>query len=202
MEIKADIIKELRDKTGAPIMDCKKALIHTNGNIEKAIEFLRMKGLASLKKREGKVTSEGAVGSYIHAGGKIGVLIEVNCETDFVARTEDFKNFVKDIAMQIAATNPLYLSREDIPEEELNKEKEFLKTQALESGKPEKIVEKIVEGRLEKFYSEVCLLDQPFIKDENMTVNDLLGQIMGKVGERIIIRRFVRYFLGETSKDQ
>ena len=192
------LVKELRQRTGAGIMDCKKALETTGGNLEKAIDQLREKGLARAAKKSGRTAKEGLVGSYIHAGGKIGVLVEVNCETDFVARTPEFQNLVKDTAMQIAAANPLYLERDAVPPEVVEKEKQILRTQAIESGKPEKVIDRIVEGRIEKFFSEVCLLDQPFIKDPDMTVNELINSAISKIGENISIRRFARYQLGEA----
>ncbi len=198
MEISTGLIKELREKTGVGIMDCKQALQETGGDVEKAIEYLRKKGIATAKKRGSRTTSEGQIQAYIHAGGKIGVLVEVNCETDFTGKTEDFTNFVKDVAMQIAATNPLAIDREGIPEETLEKEKEIYATQAKESGKPEKVIDRIVEGKLKKFYSEACLLEQPFIKNPDITVQDLLNELIAKTGENIIIRRFVRYQLGEA----
>ncbi|MBW2028184.1 MAG: translation elongation factor Ts [Deltaproteobacteria bacterium] len=196
MQIDARLVKELREKTGVGIMDCKGALKECEGNIEKAIDFLRKKGIATAKKRGGRTTSEGQVQSYIHAGGKIGVLVEVNCETDFSAKTEDFTSFVKDIAMQIAATNPISIDREGIPQEVLEREKEIYSTQARESGKPEKVVEKIVEGKLKKFYSEACLLEQAYVRDPDKTVQDLLNELIAKTGENIVIRRFTRYQLG------
>ncbi len=197
MAVTTELIKELREKTGVGIMDCKAALNETDGNIDKAVEYLRKKGIATAKKRGGRTTSEGQVQSYIHAGGKIGVLVEVNCETDFSAKTEDFTRFVKDLAMQIAATSPISIDRETVPAHILEKEKEIYATQARESGKPEKIIDKIVEGKLRKFYSESCLLEQPFVKNPDITVNDLLNELMAKTGENIVIRRFVRYQLGE-----
>jgi elongation factor Ts len=179
-------------------MDCKNALEENGGNLDKAIEHLRKKGLARAAKKSGRITKEGLVGSYVHAGGKIGVLVELNCETDFVARTDEFKDLVKDTAMQIAAANPLYLDQDQVPGEVLEKEREILRTQARESGKPEKVIERIVEGRLDKFFSEVCLLSQPFIKDPDRTVRDLLNEAISRIGENISIRRFVRYQLGEA----
>ncbi|MDW7650609.1 MAG: translation elongation factor Ts [Bacillota bacterium] len=195
--IPASVVKELRDKTGAGMMDCKKALNETGGDLEKAIEFLREKGLAAAAKKAGRIAAEGIVDSYIHMGGRIGVLLEVNCETDFVARTDEFRTFVRDVAMQIAAANPLVVSREDVAEEMVQKEREILRAQALNEGKPEKIVEKIVEGRIEKYYAENCLLEQAFIRDTDMTINDLLKDKIAKIGENISIRRFVRYEMGE-----
>ncbi len=196
-EISAAMVKELREKTGAGIMDCKKALQEKEGNIEEAVDYLREKGLAAASKKSGRITSEGLVGSYIHAGGKIGVLVEVNCETDFVARTDEFQAFVKDVCMQIAATNPQGVTREDIPAEVVEREKQIFRTQALESGKPEKIVDKIVTGKLEKFYQENCLLEQPFVKDTDKTVEDLVKEMIAKTGENISIRRFSRFMMGE-----
>jgi len=193
-----NLVKELRQRTGAGIMDCKRALEENAGDLEKAIDHLRKKGLAKAAKKSGRVTKEGLVGSYIHAGGKIGVLLELNCETDFVARTEDFQILLKDTAMQIAASNPLYLEREKVPTEVLEKEKQILRTQAVESGKPEKVVDRIVDGRMENFFSEVCLLDQPFIKDPDRTVRDVLNASISKIGENITIRRFARYQVGEA----
>lgn len=195
--ITAEQVKELREKTGAGMMECKKALEASNGDMEKAIVYLRERGVAAAQKKATRVAKEGLIGSYIHAGGKIGVLVEVNCETDFVARNDDFKELVKDIAMQIAAVKPLYVKREDIPQEVLEKEKEIYLTQAKNSGKPEKVWDKIVEGKLESFYQEVCLYDQPFIKEQKMKVKDLITQAVGKIGENIQVRRFVRFQLGE-----
>jgi len=192
-----DMIKELRERTGAGIMDCKKALTEANGDMEKAIQYLREKGLASAAKKAGRVTSEGMVDSYIHGEGRIGVLVEINTESDFAAKNEEFKRFVKDIAMQIAAANPQYVSREDVPPEVIEKEKEILRTQALNEGKPENIVDKIVEGRLEKFYKEVCLLEQPWIRDPEKTIKDLLTEKIALLGENITIRRFARFERGE-----
>ncbi len=200
MDISASMIKELREKTGVGIMDCKKALKESDGDIEKAIDFLRKKGIATAKKRGGRATSEGQVQSYIHAGGKIGVLVEVNCETDFSAKTDDFTNFVKDIAMQIAASAPSAINREDLPEEELEKEKDIYATQARESGKPEKIIEKIVEGKLKKYFSEVCLMEQAFVKNPDLSVQDLLNELMAKTGENIVISRFSRFQLGDLGE--
>ncbi len=197
MQISSEAVKKLREKTGAGMMDCKKALVETNGDYDKAIEFLRKKGIEVAAKRAGRTTSQGVVGSYIHLGGKIGVLLEVNCESDFVAKSASFANFVKDIAMHIAASNPLWVKREDVTEQVLAKEKEILKEQALKTGKPEKVVEKIIEGKLSKFYAENCLLEQPFVKDTDRTVQQYLDDLIGKTGERCVIRRFVRYQMGE-----
>ena len=196
MEITAALVKELRDITGAGMMDCKKALVENDGNLEKAIDWLREKGISSVQKKSDRIASEGLVESYIH-GGRIGVIVEVNSETDFVAKNDEFKQFCKDIAMQIAAANPKYLTREEVQAEELEHEKEILKQQALNEGKPEHIVEKMVEGRLDKFYEEIVLLDQKFIKDSDITVGELLTDLAAKIGENIKIRRFVRYELGE-----
>lgn len=197
MEITAELTKQLREKTGCGMMDCKAALTEAKGDFELAIDILRKKGIAAVARRAGRVAAEGLVDSYIHIGGKIGVLVEVNCESDFVARNIEFQAFVKDICMQITASNPQYISRDDVPDGIIQHEKDILESQAKQEGKPEKAVEKIVEGRLEKFYSEVCLLDQPFIKDPKKTVNDLLGDVAAKIGENLVIRRFVRFQLGE-----
>ncbi|WP_425807365.1 translation elongation factor Ts [Desulfitobacterium sp. Sab5] len=196
-EITAALVKELRERTGAGMMDCKKALTEVNGDVDKAIDLLREKGLAAAAKKEGRIAAEGVVESYIHGGGRIGVLLEVNCETDFVAQTEEFKLFVKDIALQIAAARPEYLVKEEVPEDVLNHEKEILRAQALNEGKPEKIIEKMVEGRISKFYKEVCLMEQAFVKDPDKTIHDLVLEKTAKIGERIVIRRFTRYELGE-----
>jgi len=198
MAISAKEVKELREKTGAGIMDCKAALKEADGNMEKAIEILKKKGIAKAAKKASRSATDGLIASYIHHGGKIGVLVEVNCETDFVAKTDDFKNLVNEIAMQIAASNPLYVKREDIPEEVLNKEKEVFRAQALESGKPEKIVDKIVNGKMEKYFKEVCLLEQPYIRDDEKTIQDLINEAIAKMGENIIVKRFVRFVLGEA----
>ena len=195
--ITAEMVKELRERTGAGMMDCKRALVETNGDIEKAIDELRTKGLAKAAKKAGRVASEGVVTSYIHGGGRIGVLVEVNCETDFVAKTNDFKQLAYDIAMQIAASNPEYLNREEVPQEVINREKEVLKAQALEEGKPEKVIEKMVEGRVEKFFKERCLLEQAFIKDLDKSVQELINENIARMGENITIRRFARYEVGE-----
>ncbi|MDK2798549.1 MAG: elongation factor Ts [Clostridiales bacterium] len=195
--VTAQSVKELRERTGAGMMDCKKALAEANGDMEKAIELLREKGLAAAAKKAGRIAAEGLVDAYIHGDGRIGVLVEVNSETDFVAKNEEFKNFVKDVAMQIAAANPQYVRREEVPEEVIKKEKEILRAQALNEGKPEKIVEKMVEGRIEKFYKEVCLLEQPFIKDPDITIQDLLTEKIAKIGENLNIRRFARFEKGE-----
>lgn len=195
--ISAQQVKELRETTGAGMMDCKKALTETNGDMAKAVDFLREKGLAAAAKKSGRIAAEGLVESYIHGAGRIGVLIEVNCETDFVAKTPEFKAFVRDVAMQIAAANPQYLSRTDVPADVVEHEKEILKAQALNEGKPAKIVDKMVEGRVEKYYKENCLLEQPFIKDPDKSVTDIVNAQISKIGENIVVRRFVRYQLGE-----
>ena len=192
-EITAALVKELRERTGAGMMDCKKALSATDGDLEKAIDFLREKGLAAAAKKAGRVAAEGLVEAYIHGGGRIGVLVEVNCETDFVAKTDAFKELVKDIAMHIAATNPSYLKREEVPTAELEHEQAVLAEQARNEGKPEKMV----AGRIEKYYKEVCLMEQPFVKDPDKTISDLITESIAKIGENISIRRFTRYQLGE-----
>ncbi len=194
--ITAEQVKELRDRTGAGIMDCKKMLVEADGNMDKAIELLREKGIAKAAKKAGRVAAEGLVDAYIH-NGKYGALVEVNSETDFVSNNEDFKSFVRDIAMHIAAIGPKYVSREDVPADVIEAEKATLKAQALNEGKPEAVVEKMVEGRLNKFFSEICLLDQPFVKDPDITVGELLTNFIAKIGENIVIRRFARFERGE-----
>ncbi|MFP3866719.1 MAG: translation elongation factor Ts [Desulfobacteraceae bacterium] len=196
MQITAEKIKELRDKTNAGMMDCKKALTETQGDLDKAVVLLRQKGLAIAQKRSGRATSEGLIHAYIHFGGKIGVLLEVNCETDFVAKTPAFQEFVKNLAMQIAATNPLCIRREEIPAKLLEKETAIFRAQALESGKPEKVIDKIVEGRLNKFYAEACLLEQSYVKNPDLRIQDYLNEVITQVGENVTIRRFTRYQLG------
>ncbi len=193
----AKLVKELRAKSGAGMMDCKKALVETNGNIEDAMIFLREKGLAATNKKAGRVAAEGIVEAYIHMGGKIGVLVEINCETDFVAKNEGFKNFVKDVAMHIAAANPLYVTKEEVPMEEIEKEKEVLRAQALNEGKPEKIIDKMVEGRVSKYLKEICLLEQPFVKNPDLTIEDLVKEQIMTIGENVKIRRFARFQMGE-----
>ena len=200
MEIDAKTVKELREKTLAPIMDCKKALEEAAGNFDKAIDLLREKGVKTSQKKASRSTKDGLVSAYIHPGGKIGVLIEVNCETDFVARTEEFKEFVKNLSMQIAASSPLYLSRENVPSKVIEKEQEIYRNHALREGKPEKVLDKIVAGRVEKFFSEVCLMEQNYVREPEITIKDLLESQIGKLGENIIIRRFCRYQLGETEE--
>jgi len=197
-EINATMVKQLREKTGAGMMDCKKALQEVEGDIDKALEFLRKKGLATAQKRAGRAMSEGAVQSYIHMTGKLGVLVEVNCETDFVAKNEDFQEFAKNIAMHIAASNPLGIKPEDIPKEIVENEKEIYRAQALDMGKPENILDKIIEGKLKKFYQENCLLNQPFVRDPEISVADLMNELIAKIGENITIKRFVRYQIGES----
>ena len=192
------MVKQLREKTGAGMMDCKNALSEVNGDVEKAIELLRKKGLATARKRAGRALSEGMIQSYIHMNGKLGVLVEVNCETDFVAKNEDFQDFTKNLAMHIAATNPLGIAPEDISQEIIEKEKEIYRAQALEMGKPENVVDKIVEGKLNKFYEENCLLNQPYVRDTDMSIADLLNELIAKIGENISIKRFVRYQIGES----
>ena len=196
-DVSAQLVKELREKTSAGMMDCKKALSETAGDMAKAEEWLRKKGLAKAGSKAGRVAAEGAVGSYIHMGGKIGVLLEINCETDFVARTDAFQALVKDVAMHIAALNPRWARREEVPADVVVKEKEIYRTQVKESGKPEKAWDKIVEGKLEKFYSEFCLVDQPFAKDQTKPVKQIVDEAIAKTGENIQIRRFARFQLGE-----
>ena len=197
MAIDALTVKDLREKTGAGVLDCQKALTQAGGDIAKAIDLLRQKGLATAQKKAGRATHDGLIASYIHPGSKIGVLLEVNCETDFVAKTDDFQELARELAMHVAAASPQYIRREDVPAAVLDKEKEIFLAQARESGKPAAVLEKIVAGRLEKFYSEICLLEQPFIKDPGVTIKDLLGRKIAKVGENISVRRFARYRLGE-----
>lgn len=196
MAVTASKVKELREKTGAGMLDCKKALVETGGDVEKAVDLLRKEGLASASKKSGRIAAEGMVHSYVH-GDRIGVLVEVNTETDFVAKNEDFRDFVNEIAMQIAAVAPKYVSRDEVPEKEVEREKEILKEQAMNEGKPEHIVEKIVEGRIDKFFEEICLLEQPYIKDGDKTIEDLLNEKIAVIGENIKIRRFTRYEVGE-----
>ena len=196
--INAAMVKQLREKTGAGMMDCKNALSEVEGDVEKAIELLRKKGLATAQKRAGRALSEGMIQSYIHMTGKLGVLVEVNCETDFVAKNEDFQEFAKNIAMHIAATNPLGITPEDISQEIIDKEKEIYRAQALDMGKPESVVDKIVEGKLKKFFEESCLLNQPYVRDTDISIADLLNQMIAKIGENISIKRFVRYQIGES----
>jgi len=198
-QISAGQVKELREKTGAPMMDCRSALQEAKGDLEQAVIVLRKKGMASAAKKASRSTSEGAVGNYIHAGGKIGVIVEVNCESDFVARTEDFQELLRDIAMHIAATDPRYIRKEDVTAEDMDREKEIYRAQAAATGKPAPVVEKIVEGKMSKFYEEVCLLEQPFIKEQTITVGQLIGQKVGKLGENLSVRRFARFKVGDTN---
>jgi len=198
MAISTELIKKLRDKTNAPMMDCKKALEESNGDLEIATDILRKRGQVVALKKAGRCAKEGMIGSYIHLNSKIGVLLEVNCETDFVARSEDYKQFVKDVSMQVAATSPSYVTREEVPAHILEREKNVLKDSV--KNKPDNVVEKIVQGKLEKFYSEVCLLDQLFVKNDKITIKDYLNELIGKVGENILIRRFVRFQVGEDIK--
>ncbi|MCB2193354.1 MAG: translation elongation factor Ts [Deltaproteobacteria bacterium] len=200
MSITAAMVKELRDKTNAGMMDCKKALTECEGDMEKSIDWLRQKGLSVAAKRAGRVASEGQVASYIHAGGKLGVMVEVNCETDFTGKTEEFGAFAKDLAMHIAASNPLCVNEEDLPPEVLEREREIYKAQALDQGKPEKIVDKIIEGKLKKFAAESCLMNQAFVKDTDKTIADLVNELRAQTGENVQIRRFARFVLGEESE--
>jgi len=197
MKITPQRVKELRERTSAGVLDCKKALEETAGDMDKAVELLRKKGLAAAAKKAGRIAAEGAVGSYIHAGGKIGVLVEVNCETDFVARTDEFQDLVKDIAMHIAASDPRFVSRDEVTDQVLETERRIYREQALESGKPEAVVDRIVEGKLGKFYSEAVLLEQPFVKNPDSTIQELLAEKVAKIGENIQVRRFARFKLGE-----
>ena len=198
-KIDARLVKELREKSGAPMGDCLKALQESKGNMEEAFVILRKRGMASAQKKASRSTNEGAVGQYIHAGGKIGVIVEVNCESDFVARTEDFQELLKDIAMHIAATDPRYIRREDVTSEDLEREKEIYRAQTAAMGKPANVVEKIVEGKMGKFYEEVCLLEQPFIKEQSVTIKDLIATKVGKLGENITVRRFARFKVGDPN---
>ena len=196
MEISATMVKELRQRTGAGMMDCKTALKESAGDIEKAIEYMRVRGLAKAQEKSGRETSEGMVYSYIHAGGRIGVLVQIDCETDFVARTDDFKGFAHDVAMQVAAAAPLAVLRENLPQQEIEKERKVYREQALEAGKPDKIVDKIVDGKIDKYYSEVVLMDQVFIKDDSKSISDLLAELVTKLGENIKVSRFARFQIG------
>ncbi len=199
MTISAQMVKDLRDRTGAPMMDCKQALAETSGDLDKAIDFLRKKGMAAAEKKAGRATAEGLVGSYIHAGGKIGVLVEINCETDFVARTEDFQSLVRDVAMHVAAADPRFVRREEVTEDVLDREREIYRQQALDSGKPAEIIDKIVDGKMEKFYSESVLLEQAFVKDPDHSVQEKIAEVVGKLGENIQVSRFARFVLGEAA---
>ena len=202
MEVSAAAVKNLREKTGAGMMDCKKALAESGGDLDKAVDYLRQKGLAAASKKASRAASDGAIGAYVHPGGKIGVLVELNCETDFVARTPEFQNLLKDIAMQIAAANPRYIRPEEVPTGDLEKEREIYRRQALESGKPEKVVDKIVDGKIDRFYSEVCLLEQSFIKNPDRKVSDILTEAVARLGENIQVKRFSRYQLGEGAPQE
>ena len=197
MNITSQMVKELRDKTNAGMMDCKKALNDTNGDMEKAVDLLRQKGLAVAQKRSARATSEGVVQPYIHAGGKLGVMVEVNCETDFVAKTDDFQAFARDVAMHIAASNPVAIKREDVPAELIEREREIYKQQALDSGKPENIVDKIIAGKMDKFFADISLMEQKFVKNPDISIQDLLNELIAKMGENISVKRFVRFQVGE-----
>ncbi len=196
-EITAELVKKLRERTGAGMMDCKKALQKSEGDMDKAVDILREQGVASAAKKSGRVVNEGIIYSYIHPGDRLGVLLELNCETDFVARTDDFKTLAKDISMQVAATNPLVTSREDLKEEFIQKEKDIYRAQAKSQDKPEKVIDRIVEGKLEKYFQEVCLLEQPFVKDEHKTVQEIITETIAKLGENITVKRFARFRVGE-----
>ena len=197
-KISATLVKQLREKTGAGMMDCKNALSECDGDMDKAVDFLRKKGLATAQKRAGRAMTEGTIHSYIHMGGKLGVLVEVNCETDFVARNDEFKEFAKNIAMHIAASNPLGIRPEDVPEDIVKKEREIYHAQVVEMGKPANVIEKIVEGKLNKFFKDNCLLNQAYVRNPDITVSDLLNDLIAKIGENITIKRFVRYQIGES----
>jgi elongation factor Ts len=199
MQVTTEMVKELRERTGAPMMDCKRALVGSEGDIEKAIDLLRKQGMATAAKKAGRHAGEGVVGSYIHAGGKIGVLVEINCETDFVARTDDFQTLVKDVAMHVAAADPRFVKRDEVTPEVLDQEREIYKEQAQASGKPENIVDRIVEGKMEKFYGESVLLEQAFVKNPDVTVEQLVAEKIGKLGENIQVRRFSRFQVSEGS---
>ena len=201
-EISAALVKQLRDKTGAGMMECKKALQETNGNMTEAEVLLRKRGIASAGKKAARATRQGVIGTYIHPGSQLGVMVEVNCESDFVARTDDFQHLVHDLAMQVAANDPQFIRKEDVTPQLLEKEREIARDRARQEGKPEKVLDKIVEGRLSKFYEEVCLLEQPFIKDNTLTVNQLIASVIGKLGENITVSRFVRMKVGETVASQ
>ena len=200
MKISSELVKELREQTGVGIMACKNALQEADGDITQAVDILRKKGIAKAQKREGRSASEGQVQAYIHMGGKIGVLVEVNCETDFSAKTDDFSNFTRNLAMHIAATNPMALTQEGLSADIVEREKEIYRAQALESGKPEKVVDKIVDGKMKKFFSEVCLLNQPYVRDPDLTIEGLLNELKVKTGENVIIRRFARFQLGAADE--
>ena len=196
-QVTTDLVKELRERTGAPMMDCKRALVESEGDLDAAVDLLRKQGMATAAKKAGRHAGEGVVGSYIHAGGKIGVLIEINCETDFVARTDDFQALVKDVAMHVAAADPRFVRRDEVTDEMLAQEREIYRDQALQTGKPENVVERIVDGKMEKFFAETVLLEQPFVKNPDMTVEEMVAEKIGKLGENIQIRRFSRFRVGE-----
>jgi elongation factor Ts len=200
MSVNAEMVKKLREKTGAGFMDCKNALEESDGDMDQAVDLLRQRGINVAMSREGKAAEEGVISSYVHAGSQIGVLVDLRCETDFVARTDEFREFGRDVAMQVAAMQPQWVAPEDVPEDVLEHEREVLTQQALEEGKPEHIVEKMVEGRLEKFYEDVCLLNQPFIRDDSLTIEDKLNDLLAQTGERVLIKRFVRYQVGEEAE--
>ena len=200
--ISATMVKQLREKSGAGMMDCKQALVECDADIDKAVDFLRKKGLATAQKRAGRAMTEGTIQSYIHMGGKLGVLVEVNCETDFVAKNEDFVQFAKNIAMHIAATNPLGVRPEDVSEETVQRERDIYQAQAAETGKPENVITKIVDGKMNKFFKENCLLNQPYVRDPDLTVEDVLNELIAKIGENITIKRFVRFQTGETAENE
>ena len=202
MEVSVELVKDLRQRTGAGVIDCRTALQEAEGNMEAAIDYLRRKGLATAAKKAVRIATDGLVSSYIHAGGKMGVLVEINCETDFVAKTGDFQTFVKNIAMHIAAANPQYIRREEIPEAVLERERTIYRTQAQEADKPQKVIDKIVEGKMERYYSEVCLLEQTYVRDSDLTIKELLDAMIAKIGENISIRRFARFQLGEGLSSQ
>jgi len=201
MAITADMVKKLRDQTGAGMMDCKKALTETDADFEKAVTVLRERGIAVAQKREARAASEGVIGSYIHTGSQIGVLVELNCETTFVAKTDEFQNLARDLAMHISWSNPRYLRREEIPEDVLEKERDVHRQWAIKEGKPEKVIDRIVNGRMKEFYSQACLLEQPFIKDEEQTIQDLINNVVAKLGEKTEVARFIRFRVGETAGD-
>lgn len=197
MSISADVVKQLRERSGAGMMDCKKALVEAGGDMDKAMTILREKGISKAASKAGRTTKEGVIGCYVHPGDKLAVLVEINCETDFVARTDQYKELAKNLAMHVAAANPLVVRREELSQEQINAEREIYRTQALNDGKPEKIVDKIVDGKVDKYYAEVCLMEQAYVKDPDKTINDLINETIGKIGENMSIRRFVRFRLGE-----
>jgi elongation factor Ts len=197
MAINADLVRQLRERSGAGMMDCKKALTEAAGDMDKAMTILREKGISKAASKAGRETKEGVIGSYVHPGDKLAVLVEINCETDFVARTDQFKELARNLAMHVAAANPLVVRREELALEQINAEREIYRTQALNEGKPEKIVDKIVDGKIEKYYADVCLMEQPYVKDPDKTISDLIGETIGKIGENMSIRRFIRFRLGE-----